>query len=340
MSAAKKIAPVPWDKAKLAPVVLIRCAEPLLADRAQSSLLAQAKQADPQVEITQLDAATYEAGTLQVATSPSLFGERRFIVVPELELASEALITDALAYIAAPEPDVWLVLRHNSGQRGKKLLDTIAVSFPVISGEAIKSPRDKAAFVQDDVRRAGYRIDPDAVQALVDALGSDLRELAAAVAQLLSDLGSSGVTSINEQHVARYYSGRIEATGYSVADAALAGRNSQALRLLRHALATGVKPTMIVGALASKVRLLARVSAGSHVSARELGLQPWMVDRAKREASQWSEPGLAAAIRAVAAADAEVKGAGKDQDYAVERAVMRICEAHGRRPRNQLVVDY
>ncbi|WP_371151822.1 DNA polymerase III subunit delta [Buchananella felis] len=340
MCAAKKTASVSWEQATLAPVVLIRCGEPLLADRAQSALLRQARQADPQVEVTQLDAATYEVGTLSVVTSPSLFGERRLILIPDLELASDALIGDALAYVAAPEPDVWLVARHNGGQRGKKLLDAIAASYPVVAGEQIKSQRDKAAFVEADVRRAGFRIDPDAVQALVDALGSDLRELSAAVAQLLSDVSASGVQTVTAAHVSRYYSGRIEATGYSVADAAVAGRAATALKLLRHALATGVRPNMIVGALAAKVRLLARLSAGPHVSARELGMQPWMVDRAKREAAQWSEPGLAAAIRAVAAADAEVKGGGKDGEYAVERAITRICEAHGRRPNPALKLNY
>ena len=36
---------------------------------------------------------------------------------------------------------------------------------------------------------------------------------------------------------------------------------------------------------------------------------------------------LAQAITAVAEADAEVKGAGRDPVYAVERAVLRICAA-------------
>ena len=49
-----------WDQAQLAPIVLIRAGEEVLADRAVSSLLAQAKAKDPTTEVTRLEAATYE----------------------------------------------------------------------------------------------------------------------------------------------------------------------------------------------------------------------------------------------------------------------------------------
>jgi DNA polymerase-3 subunit delta len=165
-----------------------------------------------------------------------------------------------------------------------------------------------------------------AVRSLVDAVGSDQRELAPACAQLVAD--TSGVISV--EVVERYYGGRIEATGFRVADAAVDGNAGEAVALLRHAFATGVDPVPLVAALAARLRVLAKVSAvrGRGPGAeRDLGLAPWQVDRSRKELSRWTPEALASAITAVAQADAEVKGASRDPRFAVERAVLRIAAA-------------
>ncbi|RAX22360.1 DNA polymerase III subunit delta [Actinomyces sp. Z5] len=322
-----------WDEVELAPIVLIRAGEELLADRAVSRLQAQARRRDPATEVTIVQAATYEAHQLDTLVSPSLFGEPKLVLIPALEQMTDALLTDLLAYVPAPAPDVTVILRHNGGQRGKRLLDALGKSsYPVCTIQAVKSPKDKAALVSADVRRAGRRMEPDAVGALVDALGNDLRELCAAAEQLISDTqGTITVDIVNT-----YYAGRFEATGFTVADAAAAGNVAQAVTALRHALATGTDPVPIVAALAMKIRQLARVAAmGGRrgMTARDLGMAPWQADRARRELAGWSDDALAVAIQAVARADAEVKGASRDPVYAVERAVITICDARrGRVP--------
>ncbi len=63
--------------------------------------------------------------------------------------------------------------------------------------------------------------------------------------------------------------------------------------------------------------------------ARDLGMAPWQVDKARRALSGWDSEALARSIQAVAAADFEVKGGGRDPVYAVERAVLTIT--HERR---------
>ena len=100
-----------------------------------------------------------------------------------------------------------------------------------------------------------------AASALVDAVGHDLRALAAAVAQLHSDSEGGPITV---DQVRRYFGGRSEVTSFAVADAALAGRTGVAMEQLRWALATGVAPVLITSALASGVRGLGKlITAGS-----------------------------------------------------------------------------
>ncbi|MEN0130272.1 MAG: DNA polymerase III subunit delta [Brevundimonas sp.] len=320
---------VSWDEAPLAPIVLVRGAEGLLADRAIDRIVSLAKAADPAVEVTRFDADQYTPGALGVLTSPSLFAEDKVVVVDGLERGTEELLAEATTYLATPAPGVVMVLRYGSGQRGKKLLDALkAARVPVVACDPITSDSDKTAFVGSELRRAGRRADGEAVRALVDAVGSDLRELASACSQLVAD--TTGL--IGADVVERYYGGRIEATGFRVADAAVAGQSGEAVALLRHALATGVDPVPMVAALAMKLRTLAKVAAvrsRGQGALRELGLAPWQVDKATRELRRWTPEGLAAAISAVAQADAEVKGEGRDPQFAVERAVLRVAAASG-----------
>lgn len=315
-----------WDEVELAPLVLVHGAEGLLAERAVDRLVGLARARDPRVEVTRLEGASYQPGRLRVVASPSLFDEPRVVVLEELQNATEAAFEDVTAYIADPAPEVVLVLRHGGGVRGKRTLDALRAAGAVqVACEPVKKDADKLAFATAELRRAGRRAEPAALRALLEACGADLRELAAACQQLVSD--STG--PISADLVARYYGGRVEATGFRVADAAAEGRAGDAVALLRHALATGTDPVPLVAALAVRLRTLAKVAAarGRGLDARDLGLAPWQVDKARRELAGWTPEGLAEAITAVAQADAEVKGAGRDPVFAVERAVLRIARA-------------
>ena len=213
-------------------VVLVRGAEDVLAERAVARVLELARERDAAVEVSELDAAGYVAGRLEIAASPSLFGEQRCVVVTGVEAANDVFIEDALAYLERPAAEATLVLRHTGGQRGKRLTDAVARSFTVVACEPIKRDADKVAFAQEELRAAGRRADPAALRALVDAVGSDLQELVAACRQLVADTTGT----VTEAVVHRYHGGRVEATGFAVADAALSGDGAEAIRLLRHAL--------------------------------------------------------------------------------------------------------
>ncbi len=292
---------------------------------------AQVRATSPDVEVTRLNAGSYEAGSLTLHVSPSLFGENKLIEVEGVEGMNDAFLADALAYVARPEPDAVLVLRHGGGVRGKKLLDAVkAGGWPVVDCQPLKKDADKSAFVAAEFRAAGRKISGDAVQSLVNAVGANLAELAAACSQLIAD--ASG--AVTPELVDRYYGGRIEATAFKVADAAMAGNGPAALSALRHALATGADPVPLVAALAAKLRTVAKVAGAQGSSAqiaRDLGMQPWLVEQAQRDVRRWTPEGLVRSIQVTAEADAQVKGLSRDPVYAVEHAVTVIAmSARGR----------
>ena len=169
-------------------------------------------------------------------------------------------------------------------------------------------------------------MDQAATTALFQAVGQDLRGLAAAVSQLVSDFPGD---TIGEDEVRKYFGGRAEAKSFAVADAAFSGRRAQALEELRWALDTGTAPVLVTSAFAGSARGLARYLGASRGMreadlARELGVPPWKVRTVRDQSRAWSESGIARAIRAVAQADADVKGAASDASYTLERLVLTV----------------
>lgn len=260
------------------------------------------------------------------------------MVVTGVEQASDAFVADTLAYLGDLQDDVVLVLRHGGGQRGKKLLDAVRAvpTAVVVDCPPVKKDAEKQDFVAGEFRDAGRRIArPHAVDALLRAVGGELRAIAAACAQLMSDVvdDRGRPRTVEVDDVDRYYGGRSEVTGFRVADAVAAGQCEVALGLLRHALDSGVDPVPLVAAMAAKLRTMVKVAgAGRGRSAdvaRDLGLAPWQVDRARRDLQGWSPDGIATGILALAEADTAVKGGGRDPVYALERAVVTITGVRG-----------
>jgi DNA polymerase-3 subunit delta len=312
-----------------APVTLVTGPEELLRDRAVTRVVAQVRRADAATEVQTVSAVGLEPGRVTALANPSLFGEPTVIVVQDIGDAGEGVVDELKAYVAAPAEDVALVLVHPGGVKGKGLLDAVRkAGAVVVECKVVKWDSDKIAFVQAEFGHAHRKISSDAATALVEAVGSDLRELASACSQLIADTEGT----VDRAIVERYHAGRVEVSGFKVADAAVEGRAEEALRLLRHALATGVDPVPVNAAFASGLRNMARVAGVSRNArpdevARELGMAPFQVKKARGQLGGWSPDGVAAAITAVAYADEQIKGAGTDPVYALERAIVAIVAA-------------
>ena len=64
--------------------------------------------------------------------------------------------------------------------------------------------------------------------------------------------------------------------------------------------------------------------------ARRIGVPPWKLKDLSRQSRGWSAPGVARAIQHAAAADAAVKGASGDPDYALESLVLSVIDCRSR----------
>ena len=316
----------------LSPILLIHGGESVLADRA----LAEALSLRADFERTVLDGSGLELGRYGEAVAPSLFTDKRVVVIKDLQDVVSEVQEEIESLFDHIDVNLHLIFIHKGGVKGKGLLDKIKKLKPdIVTCEPMKKASDKEEFVRQEFSRHGRNISSGAVTALVDATGSDMRELAAACTQISFDT-NAGKAVIDEDDIAKYYQGRIEATGFDVADATLAGNPTAALIALRNALDSGTDPIMIVSALTSSIRTLAKVSgaprnANAFQLAGSLGLAPWQIDKARRQLSKWSPALIAFSVQELSKADVAIKGAEADPLYALERSVVSIATKVGGR---------
>jgi len=302
--------------------------EELLVERAVADVLRSARQraGTDDVPVSRMragDVSTYELAEL---LSPSLFADERIVV---LEAAGEAG-KDAAAVIVAAAADIptgtVLVVVHSGGGRAKSLASELQkLGAQVHPCARITKLSERIDFIRKEFRALRVKADEETVTALLDAVGSDARELASACSQLVADTAGA----VDAAAVRRYHSGKAEVKGFDIADKAVAGDVEGATEALRWAMMRGEPLVVLADALAEAVHTIGRVgplSGDPYRLAAELGMPPWRVQKAQKQARRWSRDTVATAMKVVAVLNANVKGAVADADYALEHAVRQVAE--------------
>jgi DNA polymerase III subunit delta len=302
--------------------------EELLVERAITGVLhAARKQAGTDdVPVNRLRAGEVSTSELAELLSPSLFADERLVV---LESAAEAG-KDAVTLIAAAAADLpegtVLIVVHSGGGRAKALAEQLkSLGAQVHPCARIAKFAERADFVRNEFRALKVKVNDDTVTALLDGVGSDIRELASACSQLVADTDGQ----VNAAAVRRYHSGKAEVKGFDIADKAVVGDVAGAAEALRWAMMSGEPHVVLADALAEAVHTIARVaplSGDPYRLAADLGMPPWRVQKAQKQSRRWSRASVAEAMRLVAALNADVKGAAADADYALESTVRKVAE--------------
>ncbi len=226
--------------------------------------------------------------------------------------------------------DVALVLVHGGGQKGSGVLTKLRKLGPVTES---KSARAQGVGVPGLRRRRGARrhggtIDQEAAGFLVQAVGQDLRSLAAAAHQLANDFpgepldGRAGQAVLRRPGRGQVVRGRrrrvLRAPRGRARGAALGARRRHRRR--------SWSPAPFAGSargLARYKRRRARACARPTWPARS-GCRRGSCARCATSPAAGPTPGIARAIRAVAQADADIKGAASDASYTLERLVLTV----------------
>lgn len=321
------LSPMAAKQSPFGRVALLTGPESLLAGRAAAEIKRAALREQRDADVHDVEAATLEVHSLAEMTGASLFSTASVVIIRDLGSLAAELHEDVVALATRPQPEVALVLLHDGGQKGRGLVTKLKKAKPEVRDFPRLKPRELIGFVTGEARAAKVRIDRETTEFLVTAVGQDLHALAAAVSQLAADREGD---ELSLELARRYFGGRAEVKGFAVADTILSGDTSQALEQLRWALSTGTAPVLITSALASGLRGLGRLQSdrsgmGDNDLGREIGVPYWKIRDMRQQLTGWDARGLATAIGQVAQADADVKGAAGEPEYALERCLLAIA---------------
>lgn len=293
---------------------LITGTEQFLAERAVTAIRTQLAALGEYDLVTLEVSDELRPGDIFAATSATLLGGNRLVVIAGSELLDEAAAAELLEVVAIDDPELWLVVRHRHGNKNKKLLAALKEVCEVVEAKDISGARDMKAFVTAEAARFKRKISPDAVDALRTSLGDDIRLLAGAMDQITA--ATTG--NITAEMVNQYFDGIAEIRGYHVSDRLWSGDLAQALEKFRWmVLNDGAGANVqVVAAIATDLRSMVRIMGApggqsDEEIARSIGWSEsmaWKVRALRQVARGWKPAALAYFANRLAEIDAQLKG--------------------------------
>jgi DNA polymerase III subunit delta len=264
----------------------------------------------------EVDGGLWQGGETADLATPSLFGERRALLVSDAKALPEDGLQELARYLEAPDPETPLILVAVVGDRAKAPAALVKLVKGVGTVTEVKLVRKELpGWLLQRARARRLDLAPDGAAALVDTLGEDPGALDRAMDQLATAFAGERVT---REIVARQFRGLGEQHVWDLCDKAFSRDLAGAMRSLRTLLEAGEAGLMLLGAITSRLRDLIRVKAlperlAPAEAARQAGLRfDWQVRRYREQTKRFSTDELARLHERVAWADRALKSGATD----------------------------
>lgn len=279
------------------------------------------------VQPREIEASAWQGGETADLYTPSLFGERRALLVTDARHLPEVAAGELAAYLAGPAPDAMLVLTATVGERARAPAGLVKLVQAVGEIREVKVARkDLPGWVARRAKAKALELAPDAASALVERLGED----PAALDQALDQLGSAFPGSrVTRELVAEQFRGLGDQHVWDLCDRAFARDLPGSVRSLATLLQSGEDALPILGGIASRLRDLVRVRSlpdrmPPGELARAAGLRfEWQARRYRESARRFSMDELVDIHERVVEADRALKS-GATGDVVLPVLVMAI----------------
>ena len=279
------------------------------------------------VQPREIEASAWQGGETADLSTPSLFGERRALLVTDARHLPEVAARELAAYLASPAPDALLVLSATVGERARVPAGLVKLVQPVGEVREVKVARkDLPGWVARRAKAKALELAPDTASAIVERLGED----PAALDQALDQLGSAFPGSrVTRELVAEQFRGLGDQHVWDLCDRAFARDLPGSMRSLATLLQSGEDALPILGGIASRLRDLVRVrSLPDRMPpgdlARAAGLRfEWQARRYRESARRFSMEELVDIHERVVEADRALKS-GATGDVVLPVLVMAI----------------
>jgi DNA polymerase-3 subunit delta len=268
------------------------------------------------LRFVEVDGADWQGGETSDLATPSLFGERRALLVSNAKGLPDEAIRELARYLEAPDPDARLVLTATVGERAKApaaLTKLVAGTGSVV--EVKVQRRELPGWLARRAKAKGLDLAPDGAAALVETLGEDPGALEQALEQLVAAFPGERA---NAQLVRRQFRGLGEQHVWDLCDKAFGRDPAGAMRALQTLLRGGSAGLPILGGLTARIRDLIRVSSlpgglPQAEAAARAGLRfDWQVRRYREQAARFSTGELVTLHERLVWADRALKSGASD----------------------------
>ena len=264
----------------------------------------------------EVDGGLWQGGETGDLATPSLFGERRALLVSDAKALPDEGVRELARYLEAPDPEAPLVLVAVVGDRAKAPAALVKLVKGVGTVTEVKIARKElSGWILKRAKAKELDLAPDGAAALVDTLGEEPGALERALDQLATAFSGERIT---REIVARQFRGLGEQHVWDLCDKAFSRDLPGAMRSLRTLLEAGEAGLMLLGAITSRLRDLIRVKSlperlAPAEAARQAGLRfDWQVRRYREQAKRFSPQELAGLHERVAWADRALKSGATD----------------------------
>ena len=288
------------------PVVLIWGEDEFLVRQAAVDFIAGRS-----VKPRELDAREWQAGDFFDLATPSLWGERRALLVTGCQALPESAVRELKRYLESPSPDAVCVLTMATGRRtAPPLAKVVQAARGQVKHVALRR-QDLPKWILERARTRAVRLSAAGAAALLATVGEEAGPLDQAVEQLASAFPGRAV---GPEEVNAQFHGQAEEQIWDLCDRAFSGRLSEAMDTLHALLRAREDPLFILGGIASRLRDVLRVSDVPDTmppaeAARQAGLRfDWQVRRYRDQARSIGRDALPALHARVVEADRALKG--------------------------------
>jgi DNA polymerase-3 subunit delta len=269
-----------------------------------------------EVRPREVDAADWRGGETSDLATPSLFGERRALLVSDAKALPDEALFELKQYLQAADPDAPLILLATVGQRAKAPAALVKLVEPVGAVTQVKLQRkDLTGWMLQRARGKGLDLSPEGASAILGTLGPEPGVLEQALDQLGAAYPGERMTA---EVVARQFRGLGEQHVWDLCDKAFSLDLPAAMRSLRTLLEEREAGLMILGGITSRLRDLLRVkSLPDRLPPTELaeraGLRfDWQARRYAEQARRFSMDDLVSLHERVTWADRALKSGATD----------------------------
>jgi DNA polymerase-3 subunit delta len=245
---------------------------------------------------------------VSLAQTLPMMAARRMVFVRDLTLMPSDDAEALLAYVAKPNPSTVIVGLVTKIDKRLKLYAQLSKKGLL---HVLDAPRQVAPWVRAEAQAKNVRIEPNAINRLVDTVGNDLSRLSLALEQLGLYAGDRPVTS---DDVDDLIADTRERSVFELTDAIGAADRPRALAAVSSLCDQRESAVGVVVMLARHIRQLSLLH---HMRATNvprpqwgsaIGVPPFVVDKLASQARSYTPAALALATQRLATVDRALKG--------------------------------